>query len=255
MPRRHVARRHLLVDVAGVVHQHAVAGQVEALPGHVSPVLGGEHIADLPIPGGVGDRRGCGVICHARLLVVNCRAKGLPINVDGGRRLIRGVFHAGHANAAANGIEVWNDLDIGHHAAVFVVEDVAVDDELADVTVVVRAHQHLVIVLHEEGVLELVPHPAVLVLQAQFVGRNQALAIGTFGFLAGFGVEHVHHLERVDVNVKDMRFALRAQHPVVGGVDLASEVDAVGVIGLVVDEKAERACPWISRLFRRGGRR
>ncbi|MNL37672.1 hypothetical protein D3C87_1598310 [compost metagenome] len=138
------------------------------------------------------------------------------------------------------------------------VEDVAGDDELADVTVVVRAHQHLVIVLHEEGVLELVPHPAVLVLQAQFVGRNQALAIGaedTFGFLAGFGVEHVHHLERVDVNVKDVGFALRAQHPVVGGVDLASEVDAVGVIGLVVDEKAERACPRISRFFRRGGGR
>src|SRR5450830_1890487 len=69
-----------------------------------------------------------------------------PSMLMGVRRLIRGVFHASHANAATNGIEVWNDLDIGHHASVFVVEDVAVDDELSDVTVVVRAHQHLVVV-------------------------------------------------------------------------------------------------------------
>lgn len=53
--------------------------------------------------------------------------------------------------------------------AVFVVEDMAVDNKLADIAVIGGARIDLVVVLHKDRVLERMPHAAVLVLEARAI--------------------------------------------------------------------------------------
>src|SRR5258706_218831 len=60
-------------------------------------------------------------------------------------------------------VAVGNHEHIGHHAAVCVIEDVAMHHELANVPVVGRTNVHLVVVLYEDGVSKGVPHVAVLI--------------------------------------------------------------------------------------------
>ena len=48
--------------------------------------------------------------------------------------------HAYHAKPSIGSVEIRYDLDVYHHVAVFVVEDMAMDDELADVVVIMRAY-------------------------------------------------------------------------------------------------------------------
>ena len=68
-----------------------------------------------------------------------------------------------------------------------------------------RNDVNLVIVLHEYGVLERVPHAAVLVLESDAIRGHKAFAFWTEDTLSV--VRHIHHLKRIHVNVKDMRFA------------------------------------------------
>lgn len=118
------------------------------------------------------------------------------------------------------------------------IEDVAVDDKLADVAVIFCTDHDLVVGSHKNGVFEGVPHPAVLVLEANAVGRNQAFSVRTENALAP--VFDVHDLEGIYVNMEDVRCSPCGEDPIIGGSHLAGKVDAFRIVNLVIDIEAKR---------------
>ena len=82
------------------------------------------------------------------------------------------MSHSSHPESPAGSTDVRDDLDIQHHAAVFVIQDVAVNNKLADITVVVRADMHLVVVFDKDGVTKDVIKAAVLTSQL-FLGVGE----------------------------------------------------------------------------------
>src|SRR6185437_16829802 len=90
----------------------------------------------------------------------------------------RRVFHRRHAQSTAGCVETGHDNDIEHHAGVLVVEDVAVDDELADISVVPCPDMHLVIILDNDRITEDVVHPAILVGQVLLVAADVSAVTG-----------------------------------------------------------------------------
>src|SRR5277367_2313286 len=72
------------------------------------------------------------------------------------------VMHLMHPYTAAGRAEIRDNGDIQHHAGVLVIQDVAVQDIFADVTIVPGAGVYPVAVLDEQCIAEGVPHRAIL---------------------------------------------------------------------------------------------
>ena len=75
------------------------------------------------------------------------------------------MLHTSHSQPATGLGDVGNNFNIQHHAGVFVVENVAVYYELADVTVIALTNVYVEVGLDEDRVLEGMQHAAILVRQ------------------------------------------------------------------------------------------
>src|ERR1700754_3169890 len=107
------------------------------------------------------------------------------------------------------GAFVRHDLDVEHHALILVIEDVTVQDKLADIAGVSRSLHDVIILLDEDGVakdtleiaiLRIGHRPALRILQIHF----GAMSVGG-KYRSPAWIPDVQYLERIDVDVKDMR--------------------------------------------------
>src|SRR5260370_31763046 len=75
------------------------------------------------------------------------------------------VLHPRHSEPPSRCTQIGHDLNIEHHAGVFVIKNVTVDDELTDVPVIGSSNKNAIIVLNKDGVTEGMAHSAVLACQ------------------------------------------------------------------------------------------
>ena len=92
------------------------------------------------------------------------------------------------------------------------IQNVAVDDKFTDVAVVGGSDKNVVVVLDKDGVSERMPHSAVLVCKSLRVLGQILLAApirieDRYLCSAREDLLHIHHLERIHMNMKDVRFA------------------------------------------------
>ena len=125
------------------------------------------------------------------------------------------------------------------------IENVAVEHEVADVTLVPRAYGDGVLpprplrkILHEQGVL---PHA----LEARILRIDDRVAVavlleiihraGGADIGGAVGRDDLDDLERVDVDVEGVAGEIRFQRPLIDAAELQGAVDPGAVVGLAVD--------------------
>jgi hypothetical protein len=140
--------------------------------------------------------------------------------------------------AASGGILGQSDPNVLHHPLIFVIKDVAMQHEVADVAAIAGTHHHGVLALlciWRHGVFDpqrVFPHA----LEGTILGVNAASSIilGVGGAdIPTRGIKDAHNLERVDMDVEGMAANGGVQSPFIGTAELQFPIDAVMLIRLV----------------------
>ena len=126
-------------------------------------------------------------------------------------------------------------FDVEHHALVFMVQDMAVEDEPADVARVGGADKNTVTALDKNRIANLSGHSAILL-----IGRRRRIAARQVRKRIAVAVDNFEDLKWIDMNVEDVIGGLGRQFPILDRVDNGPEVYPERVVDDVVRLKTRK---------------